>query len=106
MPPGGEQLAKSKYGDYDIYKIGDRVLSFQPHPEFTEKLIEFHILTRVVNYGVISSEFSEQIKSHYLYKDSIPNQGPMILGLIKKFLKTRTSKKKHLTFTEIIAEPI
>ena len=35
MPPGGEQLAKSKYGDYDIYKIGDRVLSFQPHPEFT-----------------------------------------------------------------------
>ena len=37
MPAGGEQLAKSKYGDYDIYKIGDRMLSFQPHPEFTEK---------------------------------------------------------------------
>ena len=37
MPPGGELLAKSKYSDYDIYKIGDRVFSFQPHPEFTEK---------------------------------------------------------------------
>ena len=44
LPEGAVSLGGGDHGDYDFYKIGDRILSSQPHPEFTEKFEEYHEL--------------------------------------------------------------
>jgi GMP synthase-like glutamine amidotransferase len=82
MPEGGQTLAKCKFGEWDIYKIGDRVLSLQPHPEFTELFLEYHILNRIKpdNLGEIK---------HNLYEEEIKNQGSQVLEMIRMFLKNK-----------------
>jgi GMP synthase-like glutamine amidotransferase len=74
LPNNAEGLAQSEYGDFDIYRIGDRVLSMQPHPEFTEKFIEFHILNRIVKNGTISEEYYKEVIEN-LYDPDVQMQG-------------------------------
>jgi GMP synthase-like glutamine amidotransferase len=74
LPKNAEGLAQSEYGDFDIYRIGERVLSMQPHPEFTEKFIEFHILNRIVKNGIISEDYHKQVIEN-LYDPDVEMQG-------------------------------
>lgn len=86
LPPDATALASSDFGDYDIYHIGDRVLSFQPHPEFTEKFVEYHILKRILKTEFINEEYYNRIKRN-LYDEGIHNQGVQALAMVRAFLK-------------------
>jgi len=93
MPEGGELLASSDYGEYDIYKIGNRVLCMQTHPEFTEFFLDNHILKRIFEQEIIDGDYLDEIR-HNLYAEDLPSHGSTFLKMIRLFMKNSLSVKE------------
>jgi GMP synthase-like glutamine amidotransferase len=51
LPPGAIALGSSATAVHEAYSIGDSVLSFQGHPEFTTELLESRILPALRENG-------------------------------------------------------
>ncbi len=58
LPPGARVLAGNDFCPYASLAIGDRVLTIQPHPEFTAWLVEQLITHR--GHGVVPAPLLEQ----------------------------------------------
>jgi len=62
LPPGAERLAKSKTASNEMFMIGDRVLSFQCHPEIHRKA-GLEIADRLDGRGIVHTKNSREILS-------------------------------------------
>ena len=92
MPEDAECLFKSDYGEYDVYRIFDRVLSIQPHPDFPDVFLDNHIVKRLRTNGIISEEYMEKIQDN-LYNRGIRNYCDEMMSFIRYFLKSEAYKE-------------
>ena len=86
LPPGAVVLWKSANWRYEIYKIGENILSMESHPEFTEAFLERHIVKRLYDTLIINEEYKNEIIAD-LNDPKTPVLKHQLLKCCKQFLK-------------------
>eukprot|EP01084_Bolivina_argentea_P230466 388789_1 len=70
VPKGAILLATSKYTANELYVIGDRILSFQGHPEFEPSLIESIIKIQLNDKKISRATYDDTIRSMKRYPNN------------------------------------
>ena len=86
LPEGATNLWSSEFSEFEMFKIGDNLLSIQAHPEVHENFFNKQLIKRLYDTLVIDKEFQTEILNE-LYDESKPLFNDQIMLALKNFIK-------------------
>lgn len=90
LPPDAVTLWESEKSSFEIYRIKDRILSMEAHPEFSEEFLEKHVVKRLYDTLVIDKEYQSEIIKSLTAPDEEFTRSDLV-KMCKLFLKNSST---------------
>ena len=86
LPEGAVNLWSSEFSEFEMFKVGNNLLSIQAHPELNEQFFDKQLIKRLYDTLVIDKELQTEILNN-LYDETTPLYSNEIIKILKNFLK-------------------